>query len=434
MSKMEYATETGASGTAPPEEKFWTRRNADLGTERVSYEDSTSSAFFELEREAVFRRSWLYVGREDELKGPGAYFTKELEVLKTSLIIARGRDRKIRAFHNTCPHRGNKLVWEGHPAREVKGRAMRFVCKYHGLGFGLDGNIEILTSKDLWFDDQGSCLHLAEVALEIVNGFIFVNLDRRGPQQDLKAFLGDYHWEALSAFEFGGLTATFKMVGVTASNWKTLSDAFSEGYHVATLHKWTFPFGSDNPEIDLAPRALGYMLKDPHRSSLQPGLPPDLPMNFAIERLAKANGIGPQYAFPKDRSVLPAIYNPDGKHWSASTHNLFPNMTMQIYYPGWYLTYAFWPLAHDRMRFEIDLHFPQPEKFSDLFSQATALGFLYDAFQQDLSTLDATQRGLEAEAFDSYPLMDEEILIRHFHKMIYAAVDRYAAEQGIARG
>lgn len=95
-----------------PAEGTWTEHYPGLGTGRVSFEDSISPAFYELEREAIFERAWLYAGRLEQLPRNGSYFTKELPGLGTSIIVARDLNGRVRAFHNVCRHRGNKLVWD----------------------------------------------------------------------------------------------------------------------------------------------------------------------------------------------------------------------------------------------------------------------------------------------------------------------------------
>ena len=92
-----------------PPEGSWTE-HFDLGTEPMNYDDSISQEFFELEREAVFKRAWLNVGRVEQLPRTGSYFTKELAVAKTSVVVVKGKDGEVRAFYNMCRHRGNKLV------------------------------------------------------------------------------------------------------------------------------------------------------------------------------------------------------------------------------------------------------------------------------------------------------------------------------------
>ncbi len=146
-----------AAGQHPkPPEGSWTEHNPELDTAPVSYESAISPEFFELEREAVFKRAWLNVGRVEQLPRKGGFFTKELPGLKTSLIVVRGKDERIRAFHNVCRHRGNKLVWTDHPGEEVSGTCRQFACKYHGWTYDLEGRLTfILQEERVLRDRQG---------------------------------------------------------------------------------------------------------------------------------------------------------------------------------------------------------------------------------------------------------------------------------------
>jgi len=119
-----------------PSEGSWTEHYPELGTGLVSYEDSTSPEFYELERDAIWKRAWLNLGRVEQLPRNGSYFTKELAVSKTSIIVVRDQDGEVRAFHNICRHRGNKLVWQDYPREETSGSCRQFVCKYHGWQYG----------------------------------------------------------------------------------------------------------------------------------------------------------------------------------------------------------------------------------------------------------------------------------------------------------
>ena len=102
-----------ARGSSRPSTPSW-------APARSSYEDSISPEFFEAEREAVFKRTWLYVGREERLPEPGTYFTRELPG-RPGVDRHHPRPRRHRhAFHNVCAHRGNKVVWQEHPQRGVQ--------------------------------------------------------------------------------------------------------------------------------------------------------------------------------------------------------------------------------------------------------------------------------------------------------------------------
>src|SRR5262249_3496263 len=104
---------------AKPAVGSWTQQYPELGTAPVDYTDSIDPAYYQTERDALFRRSWLTVGRVERLPRVGSYFTKELAVAGTSLLLVRGSDKEVRAFHNLCRHRGNKLVWNDFPAEET---------------------------------------------------------------------------------------------------------------------------------------------------------------------------------------------------------------------------------------------------------------------------------------------------------------------------
>lgn len=77
-----------------------------LGTDPVPAKPYYDPAYFELERKAVFLKSWIHVGHVCELSDAGSFIRHDLEFARASLLIVRGRDQQVRAFHNVCPHRG----------------------------------------------------------------------------------------------------------------------------------------------------------------------------------------------------------------------------------------------------------------------------------------------------------------------------------------
>src|SRR3954447_17827359 len=130
-----------------PAEGSWTQHYPELGIEPMSYEDSISPEFFELEREAIFKRAWLNVGRVEQLPRTGSYFTKEIHAARTSIVVVRGSDGEVRAFHNMCRHRGNKLVWSDYPHEETAGTCRQFTCKYHGWRYSLSGDLTFVQQE-----------------------------------------------------------------------------------------------------------------------------------------------------------------------------------------------------------------------------------------------------------------------------------------------
>ena len=200
----------------------------------ISYEDSISPEHYELERRAIFERTWLNVGRVEQLPRPGSYFTKDLDVARTSLIIARGLDGEVRAFHNMCRHRGNKLVWQDYPDQETQGVGRQFTCKYHGWRYGTDGACTFVQQESEFFDFDKADYGLVPVHLDVWEGFIFVNLDKATPQP-LRDYLGAFA-AGLDGYPFGEMTQVHKYRADVHANWKLYIDAFAEFYHAPVLH------------------------------------------------------------------------------------------------------------------------------------------------------------------------------------------------------
>src|SRR5690606_29544260 len=120
----------------------------------------------------------------------GSYFTKELDAARTSVIVVRNRDGDIKAFHNICRHRGNKLVWQDYPGEEVSGTFRQFTCKYHGWRYDLDGELTFVQQEDEFFDLDKDAYGLVPVRAEVWEGFIFVNLDPDA--EPLVDYLGEF--------------------------------------------------------------------------------------------------------------------------------------------------------------------------------------------------------------------------------------------------
>ena len=103
---------------AKPAEGSWTEHYPELGTGPVSYEDSISPEHYELERDAIFRRTWLNVGRVEQLPRAGQLLHQGARRRRAPRSSScADTDGEVRAFHNICRHRGNKLVWNDYPQR-----------------------------------------------------------------------------------------------------------------------------------------------------------------------------------------------------------------------------------------------------------------------------------------------------------------------------
>jgi len=421
-----------------PPEGSWTQHYPELGTGLVSYEDSISPEFYELEREAIFKRAWLNVGRVEQLPRSGSFFTKELDVARTSLIVVRGQDGEIRAFHNVCRHRGNKLVRTESPSEETSGTCRSFACKYHGWRYGLDGTLEFVLQEQEFFGLDKSRFGLVPVHCEVWEGFIFIHLARE-PRQSLRDFLGPMV-TGLEGYPFHLLGERYGYRAEIRSNWKLFLDAFQEYYHAPILHSQQQVPALRSSEVGF--EVPHYQIDGPHRlisTGGWKGVPRHLTspeLMYPIERLTEAGLMGPWHRpqLPElEPRALPPGLNP-GKldPWSITNFQIFPNFVILIYERGWYLTYHYWPTSAGSHVWEMSYYFPPSQNATERIQHEVTAVTSKEAGIQDAGTLDGTQMGLESRATDLFPLCDQEITVRHFHKVVGDWVETYRRERGAA--
>ncbi|HVO02912.1 MAG TPA: Rieske (2Fe-2S) protein, partial [Candidatus Cybelea sp.] len=127
-------------------------------------------AVFAAERERIFYPAWHCVAHISELAEPGSYAV--LDILDQSVVVTRGDDGQLRAFHNVCQHRGNRLL----DARRGKlGSVIR--CGYHSWCYGRDGALKSAPRTERLPDFDKRDYGLKPVNTEILADFVFINLD-----------------------------------------------------------------------------------------------------------------------------------------------------------------------------------------------------------------------------------------------------------------
>ena len=387
----------------------WHDRYPELGTGPIPVEPYISPAFFEQEREAVFRKVWLNVGRVEQIPARGDYFVKDLDICRTSILIVRGEDGAVHAFHNMCSHRGNRIVWGS------KGKCNAFTCKYHSWTYRLDGALHHVPDENKFFDLKKETLGLTPVSVDTWEGFIFINVNP-SPPQSLHEYLGEVG-QSFAGYPFDQIaSACFSWQVEVKANWKICKDAFQEVYHIFSLHSRSTGrmFATKaNPYLNAHELALF----DPHARI-------SVPANIhwqptPVEALAKRFGILTLQKQGISSQGMPAGVNPTGaEDWSFSGFNCFPNSSIFVSQGG-FLTHTFWPLAADRTRWEARIYFPKAktlaEKFSQEYSRAT---FVDGVMAEDGGIFEKSQTMLASGAKKEIMLGDEELLIRHHHRMI----------------
>ena len=113
------------------------------------------------------------VGRVEEVGAPGDFVVRDMPTLSASVIIAHGKDGQLRAFYNSCSHRGVALVCQ------ERGNSLTFRCPYHAWLYRIDGTLSAIPSEQD-FPHVNKAEHgLTRIHLDTWNGFIFLNFAKR---------------------------------------------------------------------------------------------------------------------------------------------------------------------------------------------------------------------------------------------------------------
>jgi choline monooxygenase len=202
---------------------------------------------YAVERRGVFARSWLLLAHESQLPETGSYVATS--VAGFPLIVVRGEEGRIRAFHNVCRHRAGPLAEDGEGRCEGQ-----LVCRYHGWRYALDGRLA--NARDFGpaegFDPRA--FGLFQIACEAWRGFVFVNMDREAAPLagTLAPLAAKTHDLPLESFRFWR-----RQTHEIRCNWKNYVENYLEGYHLPLVH----PGLSENVdgsryEVDVQPPAV----------------------------------------------------------------------------------------------------------------------------------------------------------------------------------
>jgi phenylpropionate dioxygenase-like ring-hydroxylating dioxygenase large terminal subunit len=369
-----------------------------MGDAPLPVEPYVSREFFEREREKVFKRAWLQVAREEDIPNPGDYRVVDLEVLGWSVILTRGADGQLRAFHNICTHRGNKV------ALQRSGNAKGFTCGFHGWVFGNDGDLKHMAGEEYFPPGTDRCkLGLKPVTMDTWNGFVFVHAQAQ-PAQGLREYLGGMA-DQIERFPFDRCTRIARYEATPRVNWKVAIDAFQEAFHAIMVHRASLPNSASAPQNPSA-ALTSVRFHGPHRSLSAWSNP-----NYRPPEVGMIVGkYGPTFATAKDQ--FPGI-NPDGdENWWFDINVFFPNFFCDTG-PGWYFTYNFWPISENRTRWTMDIYQLKAEHAGGLLAQEHTKILLRDAVLEDFSTLEATQQMMESGALTHITISELEIALRH---------------------
>ena len=198
-----------------------------LEADTMPTECYTSRDFYNLEIKKIFHKGWNFIGRADLVPEIGDYYA--FDFADVPILIVRGDDNKIRAFANSCRHRGAKIA-------SGEGNCNAFSCPYHGWTYSLDGHLKAATYMDRTKGFNKSDYGLVPLRLEQWGGFLFVCFDNNA--EPLEHFLGDLP-ELMRPYDLDRLRCTRRQEYSLQCNWKIYIENAMESYHVPWVHNKT---------------------------------------------------------------------------------------------------------------------------------------------------------------------------------------------------
>ncbi|MBO6507017.1 MAG: aromatic ring-hydroxylating dioxygenase subunit alpha [Roseibium sp.] len=194
------------------------------------------SNVFQADLKHIWHKEWVFAVPAAELPKSGNYVT--LQIGAYSIIVVRGSDGVIRAFHNSCRHRGSRIC------ASAKGSSPKLVCPYHQWTYELDG--KLLWAREMGPDFAPDDHGLKTVHCVNVSGMVFICLARVAPStSELEKQAACY----LGPHDLGNLKVAHQSTITEQANWKLVLENNRECYHCSGSHPSlcrTFP---DDPNL-----------------------------------------------------------------------------------------------------------------------------------------------------------------------------------------
>ena len=365
---------------------------------------------FAFDTQVLLPSVWLFACTVAHIKQPGDWFLFELA--HNSVIIVRGKDREVRAFFNTCRHRGARVC------EAQRGHAAKLICPYHQWTYNLDGSL--LGARNMGPDFDKKLHGLTPVALENVGGLIFICLSDDPP--DMSRVKADIS-EQIGRYDLEHCKVAVQDDLIENANWKLVMENNRECYHCDANHPELVAclgnsgFGKGLPEDGNA-EAAALEHNAAKRAEWQAlGIDHDL-IEFPdhwwhrLARLALANGAVSQTLDGKvaSQKLLGPFKTPETSSLSIWTE---PN-NWNHFCGDHVLTFALTPLAADKtlLRTSWLVHEDAVEGTDYQIEELTAVWRATNLQDGYLAALN--HQGILTDGYRQGPYAPEEKLVEHF--------------------
>ncbi len=449
----DYRTGTIVNPSAPAGSLEAKQPYIDNGTGVVDPACYYSRAAMELEWQRLWPKTWLIAGVSSDLPEVGSYC---LFGIGTESIIVSRTENGVRAFFNTCTHRGTRLLSQPY------GKKSFYVCPFHAWRFNHRGELVSLTDRDT-FREEVLCetRGLTELRCEEYAGIVFVNMDANAAPLGERIGLPPGY---LEAYRIDQMKVVRHVQTEWAANWKIGVEAFYESYHLHVVHPETRAVMADLAvQYDLYPHGASRMIVP--IGQMSPRIKDQSTLNDGLAAMLQGVGVDPAAYQGNAPGVRPAIARAkrtnakragldytgftDGQLTDSWATGIFPNVQIGCHPEGVFLM-RFLPHPTDPERFyyntmtlirtsEDPQHKapdwmgvpagtdlsgrtrPDCEKFS-----VGVDGNLGQVLSQDAELLPIVQQGVRSRGFKGQLWGEQEQRLRHFHAELagYLADDR----------
>jgi Rieske 2Fe-2S family protein len=268
-------------------------RKAGFALPRPFYTDPD---YFNLDMEMIWYREWLFVAHECELSESGSYVTAQIGAYP--IILVRDRNGEIRAFHNSCRHRGSRIC------TAPRGKTTRLVCPYHQWTYNHDGSL--ISARHMPRDLDKSAFGLKPVACELLEGCIYVCLAKQpkdfAPVRELAA-------SYLAPYAPKDLKVAHEHTIIEKGNWKLVWENNRECYHCLVNHPQLCKVFPENPastgHTGVTDPELEALWTDSEKAGLPSRYKADPTLQYRVVRTALVDGTSSYTA-----SGRPAVNRP----------------------------------------------------------------------------------------------------------------------------
>lgn len=408
----------------------------------------TSVEFMKREWDHMWTRIWHVAGRTAELEEAGDYIVHDF--MNESVFCVRQEDGTIKAFYNSCGHRGMKLVRDSAAADS-------FQCPYHGWIWGKDGVLNY--AQDAHDFPQGNpCgkLTLKELRCATWGGFVWYTMDDKAPE--LLDYLSPMP-EIYKNYPMDTAVRVYWMKIDLDTNWKFATDNFSESYHTRTAHPQVPPWidqDVDTARHEIYPQGHGRTVQ-PMRPSLSDRLPDGVPHPF--DYILRQWDIDPD-SYPdyetkamqgwldlkaakrrlwRERGYVHYEHMTDEEITDSPHTVMFPNVTISFLPDNLVFfrtephptdpnkcTFDLWcmafPVAGQKI-VESIMAGPQPLKEAEMerrvFDNGRGVPELDGQIvYQDMMLAEGQQRGMYSRGYEDAYLTGQETRVRYFHEVL----------------